>query len=93
MALVCAGYFPVKNSFDKYFKIFFFALASRSGFGASISDAFAFNFACIFFGFSKSVSADHIVMAVTRLLGAATACAILLAFAARHRKSYYGVAA
>ena len=37
-----ASDFPSKNPFKKCFKIvFFFALASRSGFGATISDAVA----------------------------------------------------
>ena len=69
----------------------FFALASRSG--LELQFLMPLTLQVFFFGFSKSVSADHIVMAVTRLLGTATACAILLAFAARHRRSYYGVAA
>ena len=63
----------------------FFALASRSGFGAAISDAVARNF----FVFCNLVSADRSVMAAPRLLGAAAACVILLSFAAGHGKSYW----
>ena len=55
----------------------FFALASRSGFGATISDAVVRSSIV----FCNSVSADRIVMAASRLLGAAAACAILLSFA------------
>ena len=64
---------------------FFLALASRSGFGAAISDAVARNF----FVFCNLVSADRSVMAASRLLGAAAACVILLSFAAGHGKSYW----
>ena len=53
------------------------ALASRSGCGAAISDAV--------------VSADRIIVAASRLLGAAAACVILLSFAAEDRKSYWNV--
>ena len=63
----------------------FFALASRSGFGATISDAVA----RISIVFCNSVSADRIVMAVSRLLHAVAACVILLSFAAGLRKSYW----
>mgnify|MGYP000536096340 CR=1 FL=1 len=62
----------------------FVALASRSGFGAAISDAIA----RISIVFCNSVSADRIVVAASRLLGAAAACVILLSFAAEDRKSY-----
>ena len=58
--------------------VFFFALASRSGFGATISDAVARSFIV----FCNSVSADRIVMAASRLLRA------VAAFAAGSRKSY-----
>ena len=37
----------------------------------------------------NSVSADRIVMAASRLLGAVAACAILLSFAAEDCKSYW----
>ena len=58
----------------------FFALASRSGFGAVISDPVARGFIV----FYNSVFADRIVMAASRLLGAAAACVRLLPFAAGH---------
>ena len=65
-----ASEFPSKNSFKKCFKIvFFFALASRSGFGATISDAVARSSIV----FCNSVSADRIVMAASRLLRAVAA--------------------
>ena len=41
------------------------------------------------FVFCNSVSADRIVVAASRLLGAAAACVKLLSFAAEHRKSYW----
>ena len=63
----------------------FFALASRSGFGATISDAVVRSSIV----FCNSASADRIVMAASRLLGAAAACAILLSFATGLRKSYW----
>ena len=62
----------------------FFALASRSGFGATISDAVARRSIV----FCNSVSADRIVMAASRLLRAVAAFVILLSFAAGLRKSY-----
>ena len=61
----------------------FVALASRSGFGAAISDAIARSSIV----FCNSASADRIVVAASRLLGAAVACVILLSFAAEDRKS------
>ena len=61
----------------------FVALASRSGFGAAISDTVAGSS----FVFPNSVSADRIVVGASRLLGAAAA--ILLSFAAEDRKSYW----
>ena len=39
--------------------------------------------------FCNSVSADRMVVAASRLLGAAAACVILLSFAAEDRKSYW----
>ena len=63
----------------------FFSLASRSNFGAAVSDAVAHNSIV----FCNSVSADRIGMAASRLLGAAAACVILLSFAAEDRKSYW----
>ena len=66
----------------------FVALASRSGFGAAISDAIARSSIM----FRNSVSADRIVVAASRLLGAAAAC-VILSFAAEDRKSYWKMAA
>ena len=63
----------------------FVALASRSGFGAAVSDAVVRNSIV----FCNSVTADRIGMAASRLLGAAAACVILLSFAAEDRKSYW----
>ena len=63
----------------------FSALASRSGFGATISDAVARSSIV----FCNSVSADRLVMAVSRLLRAVAALVILLSFAAGSRKSYW----
>ena len=68
----------------------FVALASRSGFGAAISDAIARSSIIVF---RNSVSADRIVVAASRLLGAAAACVILLSFAAEDRQSYWKMAA
>ena len=61
----------------------FFALASRSGFGATISDAVVRSSIVL----CNSVSADRIVMAASRLLRAVAAFVILLSFAAGSRKS------
>ena len=63
----------------------FFALASRSGFGAAVSDVVARNSIV----FCNSVTVDRIVMAASRLLDAAAAYVILLSFAADHRRSYW----
>ena len=63
----------------------FSALATRSGFGAASFDAIARSSIV----FRNSVSADRIVMAASRLLGAAAACVILLSFTAEDRKSYW----
>jgi len=63
----------------------FSALASKSGFGAAISDTVARSSIV----FCNSASADRIVVAASRWLGAAAACVILLSFAAEHRKSYW----
>ena len=67
-----------------FFRVKCSALASRSGFGAAIADTVARSSIV----FCNSVSADRIVMAASRLLGAAAACVILLSFAAEDRKSY-----
>ena len=63
----------------------FFALASRSGFGATISDAVARS-SIVFCN-----SEDRIVMAASRLLRAVAAFVILLSFAAGSRKSSWSV--
>ena len=63
----------------------FSALASRSGFEAAISDTVARSS----FVLCNSVSADRIVVAASRLLGAAAACILMLSFAAEQRKSYW----
>ena len=63
----------------------FSALASRSGFGAAISDTAARSSIVL----CDSASADRIVMAASRLLGAAAACVILLPFAAEDCKLYW----
>ena len=62
----------------------FVALAARSGFGAAISDTVARSSIV----FCNSVSADRIVVAASRLLGAAAAYVILLSFEAEDCKSY-----
>ena len=56
-----------------------------SGFGAAICDSVARSSIM----FCNSVSADRIVVAASRLLGAAAACVILLSFAVEQRKSYW----
>ena len=67
-------------------KLFFSsALASRSGFVAAICDSVARSSIV----FCNSVSADRIVVAASRLLGAAAACVILLSFAVEQRKSHW----
>ena len=65
----------------------FVAVASRSGFGAAVSEAVARSSIV----FCNSVSANCIGTPASRLLGAAAACAILLSFAAEDRKSYWKV--
>ena len=62
-----------------------FGRRDPSGFGAAISDAIARSSIVL----CNSVSADRIVVAASRLLGAAAACVILLSFAAEDRKSYW----
>ena len=62
----------------------FCALAARSVFGAAVSEAVARSSIV----FCNSVAADRIVVAASRLLGAAAAC-VILSFAAEHRKSYW----
>ena len=60
----------------------FFALAPRSSFGAAISGAVARSSIV----FCNAIPGDRIVMAGSRLLGAAAACVILLSFAAGSRR-------
>ena len=82
-----ASDFPSKNPFKKCFKIVFFSLwTSRSGLGATMSEAVARSSIVL----CNSVSADRIVMAVSRLLRAVAAFVILLSFAAGSRKSWSG---
>ena len=69
--------------------------ASKSSFfcfGVEIIRFWSCNFrhlACSSIVFCNSVSADRIVVAASRLLGAAAACVILLSFAAEDCKSYW----
>jgi hypothetical protein len=69
-----AGDFPFQIFSQVLQNRFFFALASRSGLGAAISDALARSSVV----FCNSAFANRIVMAASRLLGAAAACVILL---------------
>ena len=80
-------WFSFHKSFSKVLQNHLFSLWRRdlSGFGAAISDTIAPSSIV----FCNSVSADRIVMAASRLLGAAAACVIILSFAAGHRKSYW----
>ena len=64
---------------------FFCSGVEIPGFGATISDAVVRSSIV----FCNSVSADRIVMAVSRLLRAVAALVILLSFAAGSRKSYW----
>ena len=70
----------------KCFKIVFLVLlAARSGFGAAVSEAVARSSIVL----CNSVAAGRIVVAASRLLGAAAACVILLSCAAKNCKSYW----
>ena len=82
-----ANNFLSQNPFTKCIKIVFFLLWRRdpSGFEAAISDTVARSSTVL----CNSVSADRIVVAASRLLGAAAACVILLSFAAEQRNSYW----
>ena len=73
--------FLLKILLNSASKSSFFALASRSGFGATISDAIARSSLV----FCNSVSADRIGMAASRLLLALAAC--VMSFAAGSRTS------
>jgi len=94
--LICQQIFPILalvtyllkflfKSVSKSSFFFCFGIEIHPGFGAAISDAIARSS----FAFCKSVFADRIVVAASRLLGAAAVCVILLSFAAGHRKSYW----
>ena len=65
--------FPYKNIKKIFQNYFFLVVVSRSVCGVTISEAVARNS----FAFCNSACADRIVMAVSRLLGAAVACVIL----------------
>ena len=94
--VICQRIFPILALMISLLKLFLksasksclFPLASRSGFGAAISSAVARSSSVLW----NSVSADRIVMAASRLLGATAACIILLSFAAGHRKLYWNAA-
>ena len=75
--------FLLKILLESASKSSFFALASRSGFGATISDAVVRSSIVL----CNSVSADLIVVAASRLLRAVAAFVILLSFAAGSRTS------
>ena len=77
--------FLLKILLESTSKSSFFRSGAESDFGATISDALARNSIV----FCNSVSADRIVMAVSRLLRAVAAFIILLSFAVRLRKSYW----
>ena len=66
-------------------KLSFLCFGVEIRFGAPISDTVARSSIV----FCNLVSADRIVMAASRLLGAAAACAILLSFAVEDCKSYW----
>ena len=77
--------FLVKLVLDSASKSSFFCCGVEIRFGAAISDTVARSSIVL----CNSVSADRMIMAASRLLGAAAACAILLFFAAGHRKSQW----
>ena len=66
--------------------VFFSALASKSGFGAAISDTIMRSVII----FCNLIFANRIVMIASRLFLAAVICVIFLFFAAGFRKSYCG---
>ena len=67
----------------------FSALAARSGLGAAVSEAVVRSSIV----FCNSVAADRIVVAASRLLGAAAACVILLSSLQLNIVNRIGVAA
>ena len=81
-SILALAIFLLKVLLKSASKSSFFALASRSGCAAAISDAVVRSSIV----FCNSVSAGRIVMVASRLLGAAAACVILLSFAAGSRK-------
>ena len=79
--------FPSKNPFKKCFKIVFFSLWRRDHPVLELQFPTPLRVVLLCFATqSLRVSADHIVVAASRLLGAAAACVIPLSFAARSRK-------
>ena len=66
-------------------KMIFFRFGVEIGFGAAIPDAAARSSIV----FCNSLCAGRVVLAVSRLLGAAAACVRLFSFAAGPRKSYW----
>ena len=80
-----AGDFLFKLVFKSASKSCFLAVASRISFEAAVSDAVARSSIVL----CNSVSADRLVMAASRLLGAAAACVILVSFAAGHLRLYW----
>ena len=86
-AILALVMFLLKILLKSASKSSFFCFGRRdpSGFGGAISNTVARSSIV----FSNSVSADRIVVAASRLLGAAAACVILLSFATEHPKSYW----
>ena len=80
-----ANNFPFKIPFKKCIKIVFLSLWCRD----PVLELQFLAIARSSIVFCNSVSADRIVVAASRLLGAAAACVILLSFAAEDRKSYW----
>ena len=85
--VICRRFFSVWAlvifPFNFLFKSASEAVLPGPVFGAAIFDTVAHSSIV----FCKSVSADRIVMAASRLLGVTAACVILLSFAAGHRKT------
>ena len=72
--------FPFKSPFKKCFKLSFFR------WGVKIHPVLELQLPTPLLCFASQSSADRIVVAASRLLGAAAACVILLSFAAGSRK-------
>ena len=82
-----ASDFPSKNPFKKCFKIVFFSLWRRD---PVLELQFPTPLCVVLLCFAtQSLQIALWLMAASRLLGAAAACAILLSFAAGLRKSYW----